>query len=256
MPGALLYDMLLADNGSSWYISGAPDDHWNNDRLRELRRVHGSDFEAIDESSLTIDSNSGQARQNKVLNAASFAEVPVAPGEIASIFGDTIGPAPPSDSGVAASFDGAPAPLLYASSSQINAIVPFDVTDKTSTQAQVTYNGVTVLSLNLPVSGAFPGLFTSDSSGIGQAAALNQDFGLNSVANPADKGTVVMLFATGAGQIQDFAVSVGGQSAAVTFACTAPGLAGTLQVNARIPDGVAPGAAAGGLTVGGVPKQA
>src|SRR5260370_21056634 len=113
MPGALLYDMLLADNGSSWYISGAPDDHWNNDRLRELRRVHGSDFEAIDESSLTIDSNSGQPRQNKVLNAASFAECPVAPGEIVSIFGDNIGPAGPRDPRHAASLDAAPAPLLY-----------------------------------------------------------------------------------------------------------------------------------------------
>ena len=61
------YGMMLADNGSSWFISGAPDDHWDNDRLRDLKRVHGSDFEAIDESSLMIDSNSGQARQNKVV---------------------------------------------------------------------------------------------------------------------------------------------------------------------------------------------
>src|SRR5258708_4928164 len=141
------YGMILADNGSSWFISGAPDDHWDNDRLRDLKRVHGSDFEAIDESSLTIDSNSGQARQNKVLNAASFTEGPLAPGEIISIFGDNIGPATPAASspddagfipkdlgGVAVSFDGALAPLLYASSSQINAIVPFAVADKASSQ--------------------------------------------------------------------------------------------------------------------------
>src|SRR6266404_2912171 len=114
------YGMILADNGSSWYLSGAPDDHWDNDRLRDLKRVHGSDFEAIDESSLMIDSNSGQARQNKVVNAASFTEGPVAPGEIITIFGDNIGPATPSVStpddagfipkdlgGVAVSFDGA-----------------------------------------------------------------------------------------------------------------------------------------------------
>jgi len=280
------YGMLLADNGSSWFISGAPDDHWNNDRLRELRRVHGSDFEAIDESSLMVDPNSGQARQNKILHAASFTEGPVAPGEIVSIFGDNIGPAVPAASvpsggfipnqlaGVAASFDGALAPLLYASSSQINAIVPFAVTDKTSTLAQVTYNGNTVLSLNLPVNGASPGLFTFDSSGVGQAAVLNQDFSMNSSANAAAKGSLVMLFATGAGQTdppgidgkitQDdlpapkllVTVSVAGQPAEVTYRGNAPGLvAGALQVNARIPDNIASGAATVVLTVGGIPSQ-
>ena len=64
------YGMLLADNGSSWYISGAPDEKWNNDRLRELRRVHGSDFEAIDESSLRADPASGRtlARRSPLSN--------------------------------------------------------------------------------------------------------------------------------------------------------------------------------------------
>src|SRR5260370_30716830 len=115
--------MLVADNGSSWFSSGAPEDHWNNDRLRELRRVHGSDFEAIDESSLMVDPNSGQARQNKILHAASFTEGPLAPGEIVSIFGDNIGPAVPAasvpsggliphqPSGACASFHRPPAPL-------------------------------------------------------------------------------------------------------------------------------------------------
>ncbi len=57
------YGMILADNGSSWYISGAPDPGWNNDVLHELGRVTGSSFEAIDESSLIINSDSGQAKQ-------------------------------------------------------------------------------------------------------------------------------------------------------------------------------------------------
>ena len=46
------YGMILADNGSPWFISGAPDERWNNSRLRELRRVQGSDFEAVDTSAL------------------------------------------------------------------------------------------------------------------------------------------------------------------------------------------------------------
>jgi hypothetical protein len=55
------YGMILADNGSSWYLSGAPDPRWNNDMLHELGRVSGSAFEAIDESSLMVSPDSGQA---------------------------------------------------------------------------------------------------------------------------------------------------------------------------------------------------
>lgn len=58
------YGMFLADNGSNWYISGAPDERWDNDMLHELDDVLGSDFEAVDESSLMIDPDSGQALQN------------------------------------------------------------------------------------------------------------------------------------------------------------------------------------------------
>jgi len=58
------YGMILADNGAPWYISGVPDERWNNDILvNELRWVKGSDFEAVDESSLMIDPDSGQTVQ-------------------------------------------------------------------------------------------------------------------------------------------------------------------------------------------------
>jgi hypothetical protein len=56
------YGMILADNGSPWFISGAPDARWNNDALHLLGRVKGSDFEAVDESALKVDANSGEAR--------------------------------------------------------------------------------------------------------------------------------------------------------------------------------------------------
>jgi hypothetical protein len=58
------YGMILADNGSAWYISGVPDERWDNDHLHELHQVHGSDFEAVDESSLMVDPDSGQVRTN------------------------------------------------------------------------------------------------------------------------------------------------------------------------------------------------
>ena len=46
------YGMILADNGSPWYISGAPDRHWSNDQLHTLGRLTGADFEVVDTSSL------------------------------------------------------------------------------------------------------------------------------------------------------------------------------------------------------------
>ncbi|MBE2199711.1 MAG: hypothetical protein IAE79_13940 [Anaerolinea sp.] len=63
------YGLILADNGSDWYISGVPDERWNNDILRELRQVPGSAFEAVDVSALMVDADSGQTRH---LETAAF----------------------------------------------------------------------------------------------------------------------------------------------------------------------------------------
>jgi hypothetical protein len=56
------YGGIVADNGSAWYLSGVPDARWNNDLLRTLGRIKGSDFQAVETQSLIIDPNSGQAR--------------------------------------------------------------------------------------------------------------------------------------------------------------------------------------------------
>lgn len=53
---------IVADNGSSWFISGAPDARWDNDDLHGLGALHGSDFEFVDPSSLMADPNSGRVR--------------------------------------------------------------------------------------------------------------------------------------------------------------------------------------------------
>lgn len=63
------YGMILADNGSSWYISGAPDERWDNDVLHELDVVTGDDFEAVDVSSLMVHPDSGQALSDFTLSA-------------------------------------------------------------------------------------------------------------------------------------------------------------------------------------------
>ena len=46
------YGMLLADNGSAWYVTGAPNAHWNDDQLHDFNQLHGSDFEVVDTSGL------------------------------------------------------------------------------------------------------------------------------------------------------------------------------------------------------------
>ena len=55
------YGLILADNGSSWYVSGAPDPRWDNEVLGELKTIPGSAFEAVDVSSLRVNPDSGQA---------------------------------------------------------------------------------------------------------------------------------------------------------------------------------------------------
>ena len=56
------YGLIVADNGSAWYISGAPDSRWDNNHLSTLGNVRGSDLEAVDDSVFMVNANSGQAR--------------------------------------------------------------------------------------------------------------------------------------------------------------------------------------------------
>ncbi len=63
------YGMMLADNGSAWYLSGAPDPRWDDETLvGELRQVKGSDFEAVDVSSLMVDPDSGQTNSSGIFS--------------------------------------------------------------------------------------------------------------------------------------------------------------------------------------------
>ncbi|MCE7918203.1 MAG: hypothetical protein DPW21_12260 [Anaerolineae bacterium] len=56
------YGIIVADNGSDWYVSGEPDNRWDNDMLHTLDVLTGRDFEAVDTSSLMVNANSGQAK--------------------------------------------------------------------------------------------------------------------------------------------------------------------------------------------------
>ena len=55
------YGIIVADNGADWMVSGAPDERWDNDMLRQLCDIPGSAFEAVDVSSWMVNPNSGQA---------------------------------------------------------------------------------------------------------------------------------------------------------------------------------------------------
>jgi hypothetical protein len=60
------YGMMIADNGSAWYLSGAPDSRWSDDDLHNLSKLVGSDFEVVDVTPLMVNPNTAQAAQSNV----------------------------------------------------------------------------------------------------------------------------------------------------------------------------------------------
>ena len=221
-----------------------------------------------------------------VLSGGGLLSGPIAPGEVITLIGSGIGPATsqqplgsPSSTvlaGTSLLFDGKPAPLLYAAPSQINAVVPFGISATTTTQLEVDSQGQAIARLLLSVATAVPAIFTLDSSGVGPGAILNQDSTVNSPSNPADKGSVVSVFASGTGQtdppstdgqtagaippsiLLPASVQIGGFDAQVLYAGGAPGLiAGVAQVNCLIPADAPSGPAVPiVLTVGPTSSQA
>jgi hypothetical protein len=90
------YGALLADNGSSWYLSGAPDSRWNDTTLHQLGLVPGSALEAVDESGLMVDPNSGATSSAVLLSAVTLNPTAVRGGAPAAQNELTLSdPAPP-----------------------------------------------------------------------------------------------------------------------------------------------------------------
>lgn len=54
--------VIVADNGSPWFISGVPDARWDNDALHTLGGLKGSDFDALGASAMQVSPDSGQAQ--------------------------------------------------------------------------------------------------------------------------------------------------------------------------------------------------
>ena len=229
-----------------------------------------------------------------VVNAASYIGGPVSPGELVTIFGTGIGPATaayaaidPSTGklattigGVEVLFSGAAAPMIYASSTQVSAVVPYEMASIPNPSVWIDFAGETSNAYQLSLAAAAPGLFAQNASGSGPGAILNQDNSLNGPSHAAARGSIVQVFMTGEGQtnpggatgkittatlpppqvtpapVQPVQVSIGGQPALYTYAGEAPGLvAGVMQLNVQIPANVPSGPLSIQVSVGGKMSQ-
>jgi uncharacterized protein (TIGR03437 family) len=146
-----------------------------------------------------------------VLNAASLIGGAIVPGEIVTVLGAGMGPeqavkadlstgiALGSLAGVRVLFNGIAAPLLMVSGERITAIVPHAVEVGSAVDVHVEYQGVRSSPMTLPVQSSRIGLFSQNGLGTGAGAVLNQDGSINSPSNPAERGTIISLYATGGG---------------------------------------------------------
>lgn len=185
-----------------------------------------------------------------LLNAASLQAGPVAPGEIVSIFG--LGFQPDQTQLL---FDGQAATIFYNGASQINALAPAQFASAT-TEVSVVVSGLKIADWICPVAAAAPAIFTTV-NGTGQAAANNQDGSINSASNPAARGSIISLYATGQGDgSAPTSLTIGNYPAQLLYAGPAPGFPGLMQINAQIPGGfLGPGIQPVVLSVGSAASQ-
>jgi uncharacterized protein (TIGR03437 family) len=200
-----------------------------------------------------------------VVNAASYT-APVAPGSIASAFGDFLLPSPLSTtqsplptelSDLSLRFgDAALSPLFFVSGRQVNFQVPWEVAGSTTLTA--TVNGQTGAPQAVALAPFAPAVFSTNSQGSGQGAILDASNHLVNASNPATSGSTVQIFCTGLGAVTNQpptgspaplaslvrtlttpTATIGGLPANVSFAGLAPGYVGLYQVNAQVPAGLA-----------------
>lgn len=220
-----------------------------------------------------------------IANAASYATGALAPGTIVAIFGNNLGPASLAQGtwnnnqlgstagGAFVTFDGIRAPVLYARNTQLGAIVPFEASGRTQVAVQVNYNGRASAVIQMPVTPASPGVFTTAANGNGQASIINQTGEVNAPAAPAARGSVVAIYLTGAGLVSPpgtngtlgtpaqaitlpVRVIIGGAEADVVYKGAGPGsVLGLYQVNAVVPAGSATGSVPVLVRVGNAQAQ-
>ena len=174
-----------------------------------------------------IERPAGRISVRAIVNAASLQSGPVAPGQHIRLFGNFSTGSRPM-----VLMAGLDAAVISAGEGEIDAIVPRGISSPVA---------VTVLSggrqsnvVQVEVAEAAPAVFTSDPYGHGQAQAVNEDGSANSVANPAPRGSIVTLRATGdAGK--SIAVLLGGRPAEIISQVPLPG-SGAIELRVRIPE--------------------
>jgi uncharacterized protein (TIGR03437 family) len=227
-----------------------------------------------------------------VSNAASYDTSGIAPGEILAIWGQGLGPNDGAGlaldsngllttalAGTQVFVNGNAAPIVYASSGQVDAIVPYEIAPASKANVVVVYQGNASAPATVTIAATKPGIFTDDGSGRGQGAILNPDYSLNGPSNPAPRGQYVMIYATGeglttppgvdgrvtdpSGKLLPLAVAacsatIGGTKVAADYCGEAPGsTAGLLQMNVKVPTTIAPASAVPvTITIGGLTSQA
>jgi uncharacterized protein (TIGR03437 family) len=190
-----------------------------------------------------------------LVNAATFQQRALAPGSLVSLFGMNL-------SGATVQFSGVPAPILYASASQLNLQVPWELLGMSNSTVTVTANSISTDLESIPVGPADPGIFSLGAPQGGQGAIENVAGAVVNAGSPAHAGDYILIFATGLGavtntpqtgaaalqsplsivmQMTQPTATVGGVAAFVSFAGLAPGFVGVNQVNVQVPQGVAAG---------------
>jgi uncharacterized protein (TIGR03437 family) len=140
---------------------------------------------------------------SSLVNSASFQTGAVAPGELITFYGHYLGPAAPNEwqlvngqltipgANVQVFFDDTPAPLVYISAGQVNAVVPYAAANGFST-VRIQAAGGTVSSTAIGSVATAPGIFPD--------AIVNADGTINSPSNPTAVGSYVQMYGTGLGQ--------------------------------------------------------
>lgn len=206
-----------------------------------------------------------------IVNAASFGPAPLAPGSIATAFGNFssaapvsagVVPLPTNLSGLSLQFaSGQQAPLFYAAPGQVNFQVPWELAGSSQTTLMPILNSQAGSSQTLTLAPYAPGIFSVDMQGNSQGLIVDTSYNLVNASNPATPGvTVVLIYATGLGAVNNPpatgspalgsplsrtvatpTVTIGGAQASVLFSGLAPQEIGVYQINALVPAGAAGG---------------
>jgi len=233
----------------------------------------------------------------------------IAPGELITLKGINLGPATPAGgtsftvsaqgtvsstlAGVQVMFGNVPGTPTYVSSTQINVVVPWEVSGQNSTNIVVMVNSAQSAPISENVVTVAPGVYTLNATGQGQAAALNSNLSVNGpvggvpvtggtvATTPTVQGSEIAVYGTGGGLTNPAGVdgtlnsgislmplnnwvpgssvvtaTIGGKPATVIFAGAAPDLiTGVWQINVQVPTGLTSGPQPVVFTINGQQTQ-